>query len=250
MNKTNKMMLEGVARVMFHIKIDSSRCISLVEGIHKFDKVTYDCFKYGDFLFHSGKIYGIISEYGQGCMYLSYLLGGKVEFQNLQILLNDKEVVKEDLASISWNLEPSKEKYKNEMVKKSIDKALGESGRGESFDEIAKKFILTRPRYSRKLIQLSGERWRASAALGYAKEKKIFYAPYNTSEFYYQMSQSGLIKVLRNLTEDGAIVLLPSGSDVVLKHLVDKCVYLDREYDFENLKRSYSEMFGEGNWVK
>lgn len=235
---------------MFNIKIDSSKCTSLVEGLHKFDKSTYDIFKYSDFSFNSGKIYGIISEYGQGCMYLSYLLGGRVEFNNLQISINDKKVVKEDLASISWNLEPSKEKYKNEIVKKSIDKALRESSREESFDQIAEKFLLTKSRYSRRLMQLSGERWRASAALGYAKEKNIFYTPYKTSDFYYQMLQNGLLKALRNLTDDGAIVLLTAGSDVVIKHIVDECIYLDREYDFDNLKKVYLEEFGENNWIK
>lgn len=218
---------------MFNIEIDSSRCTSLVEGCQRLDKSTYDYFRYSDFSLNSGKIYGIISEYGQGCMYLSYLLGGRLEFDNLQISLNDEKVVKEDLAAISWNLEPSKEKYKNSRVKKSIDKALREGSREESFDEIAEKFILTKPRYDRKLRQLSGERWRASAALGYAKEKKIFYAPYQTSEFYYQMSHSGLLQTLRNLTEDGAMVLLPAGSDRFLKHIVDECLYLDRDEYFE-----------------
>lgn len=137
---------------MFNIKIDSSKCTSLIEGLHKFDKSTYDIFKYSDFSFNSGKTYGIISEYGQGCMYLSYLLGGRVEFNNLQISINDKKVVKEDLASISWNLEPLKEKYKNEIVKKSIDKALRESSREESFDQIAEKFLLTESRYSRRFM--------------------------------------------------------------------------------------------------
>lgn len=235
---------------MFNIKIDSSKCTSLIEGLHKFDKSTYDIFKYSDFSFNSGKTYGIISEYGQGCMYLSYLLGGRVEFNNLQISINDKKVVKEDLDSISWNLEPLKEKYKNEIVKKSIDKALRESSREESFDQIAEKFLLTESRYSRRFMQLSGERWRASAALGYAKEKKIFYTSYETSEFYYQMLQNGLLKALRNLRDDGAIVLLTAGSDVVLKHIVDECIYLDREYDFENLKKVYLEEFGENNWIK
>lgn len=124
-------------------------------------------------------------------------------------------------------------------MKKSIDKALCEGCRGESFDKIAEKFLLTKPRYDRKLIQLSGERWKASAALGYAKEKKIFYTPYETSEFYYNMLQKGLLEVLKNLTEDGTIILLSAGSDIVLKHIADECIYLDSEYDFEDMKKLY-----------
>lgn len=222
---------------MFHIVIDSSGCTSILEGFHRFDKSTYDCFRYSDFSFSSGKIYGIISEYEMGCMYLSYLMGGRIDFDNLRIFLNDKLIAQKDLRAISWNLEPSNEKYKNQVVQKSIEKALLESGRKESFADIAEAFILTEPRYNRQLRRLSGERWRAAAALGYAKNKKIFYAPYKPSAFYYQMSQSGLLKALRNLTEDGAMVFLPAGSDAALKHMADECVYLDREYDFGHLEK-------------
>lgn len=208
------------------------------------DKTIYDCWYYADLTFESGKIYGIISEYGLGCMYLAYLLGGRVDFGNLQIYFNKKKIKKEDLSLISWNLEPSREKYRNKEVKKSIEKMLQKGKCEDSFEKIAEKFILTEPRYSRKLFQLSGERWRASAALGYAAGKQIFYAPYETSQFYYSMSQTGLIKVLRNLTDSGAIVLLPACSDVVLKHIVDECVYLNRAYDIDSLRQLYSNTQG------
>lgn len=235
---------------MFEIKIDSSKCISLIEGSVSFDRTTYDCWKYADLSFKSGKIYGIISEYGQGCMYISYLLGGRVEPGDLQIYYNDRKITKEYLSLISWNLEPSHEKYRNETVKKSIEKMLRKGKCAYSFAEIAEKFILTEPRYNRKLYQLSGERWRASAALGYSSGKQIFYAPYETSQFYYQMARQGLIKVLRNLTDAGALVLLPAGSDTFLKHIVDECVYLNREYDIGELAALYANKFSEGNCVK
>lgn len=60
------------------------------------------------------------------------------------------------------------------------------------------KVRLTEPRYDRKLLQLSGERWRASAALGYANGKRIFYAPYECTKFYHQMNSSNLFKVVSN----------------------------------------------------
>ena len=235
---------------MFEIKTDSSKCVSLIEGSAFLDQTIHDSWEYADLSFESGKIYGIISEYRQGCMYLSYLLGGKVDFGDLQIYYNDKKIEKEYLSLISWNLEPSHEKYRNKAVKKSIEKMIQKSYCEDSFEEIAEKFILTKPRYNRKLFQLSGERWRASAALGYAAGKHIFYAPYETSQFYYQMSRQGLIKILRNLTDSGSMVLLPASSDVFLKHIVDECVYLDREYDIDVLARLYSAMYGKGNWIK
>lgn len=90
---------------------------------------------------------------------------------------------------------------------------------------------MTEPRYDRKLRQLSGERWRASAALGYANGKRIFYAPYECTKFYHQMNSSNLFKVLRYLADKGTIVVLPVESDAFLKTVVDECINLDRVYE-------------------
>lgn len=235
----------------FVITIDASKCTSLVEGGTFLNgKKVYDTWRFQDVTLKSGKIYGVIGEYGQGPMYLSYLIGGQVDFGNLRLFCNDYELSKNMLTQISWNLEPSNEKYKNAIVKKSIEKALSKNGCREDFATLAQKFILTEPRYSRKLFQLSGERWRASAALGYANRKKVYYAPYKSSDFYYHMCHSGLLKVLKELTADGAIVLLPAGSDKFLKHIVDECIYTDREYDISELEKFYSERFGKNDWIK
>lgn len=59
---------------MFKIQIDSLGCVSLVEGAVTLEKTVCECWRYEDVSFESGKIYGLISEYEQGCMYLSYLL--------------------------------------------------------------------------------------------------------------------------------------------------------------------------------
>lgn len=235
---------------MFEIKIDSSKCVSLMDGSAYLDKMIFDSWRYADLSFESGKMYGIISEYGEGCMYLSYLLGGRVDFGDLQIYFNEKKVTRKDLFRMGWNLEPNRGKYKNKAVKKSIEEMIQKGKCEDSFEKIREKFILTEQRWNRKFFQLSGERWRASAALGYAAGKKIFYAPYKTSGFYNQLSGAGLIKVLRNLTESGALVLLPAGSDIFLKHIVDECVYLrDKEYDIDYLRQLYSDMYGRGDWI-
>ena len=235
----------------FCVSIDSSQCTSLVEGgafvgREKF----FDIWRYESLQFESGNIYALVGEYGQGCMYLSYLLGGKVDFGDLRIYLNECEVRKQDLQLISWNLEPSEENYGNAVVKKSIEKALNSSGTMERFSDIQDKFLLTQPRFNRKLKQLSGERWRASAALGYAEGRKIFYAPYKTSKFYYQMCQSGLLKALRELTGAGAIVLLPVGSDEFVKHIADKCVYIKPcNFNIDDLRQRYKELFNRDGWI-
>ncbi len=234
----------------FTIKIDSTNCTSLVDGSACLEKNIYDTWKYSNQIFQSGKIYGLVSEYQEGCMYLSYLLGGRVDFRDLKLYCNDVEICKNDLQNNSWNLEPSRGSYKNAVVKKSIENAVKKSRINENFSSIADKFLLTEPRFDRKLFQLSGERWRASAALGYAEGKKIFYAPYETSKFYYDMCQSGLLKVLRELTDSGAVVFLPVGSDEFMKHIADECIYINHEYDIKELKNRYKEIFGNGDWIR
>ncbi len=235
----------------FEIKIDASKCTSLIEGGAFLDgKQVFDSWRFRDIKLKSGKIYGLIGEYGQGPMYLSYLIGGKVEFGDLMLFCNGQELSQAMLEQTSWNLEPSNEKYRNAVVRKSIEKALVRNRSAEDFDAIAEKFILTEPRYDRKLSQLSGERWRASAALGYSNRKKIYYAPYMCSKFYYQMCQSGLLKVLKELAASGAIVLLPAGSDEFLKHIVDECVYTNREYDIGELQKVYAERFDGEKWFR
>lgn len=212
------------------IKIDTSKVTGVVEGGAFLDKDFYDTWHYKDVEFESGKIYGLVSEYGQGCMYLSYLLGGRVDFDEFQVFIDGNCVTETDLMALSWNLEPAKEKYKNKTVKKSIEQAIKKNGCKDSFEDIAREFWLTEPRYDRKLRQLSGERWRASAALGYANGKRIFYAPYECTKFYHQMNSSNLFKALRYLADKGTIVVLPVGSDTFLKTVVDECIYLDRVY--------------------
>lgn len=52
------------------IKIDSSKCAGTIAGSAFLDKTIFDIWYYKDIELQSGKIYGLVSEYGQGCIYL------------------------------------------------------------------------------------------------------------------------------------------------------------------------------------
>lgn len=236
----------------FSIKVETAQR-NMAEGVAWLGKrYGSDYLYYRNLRLESGRIYGLISEYGQGCMYLSYLLGGKAATDELSVSLNDKKMSRRDLEKISWNLEPLGERYRNAVVIKAISKAIRKNGLPDSFSDIQTRFFLSPPRQDRRLSRLSGERWRASAALGYAEGKQIFYAPYKTSGFYWQMCQSGLLKALRELSCSGAVVLLPCGSDSFLKHIADECIYLDQAQDcyMEELQGRYQEIFGHGDWIR
>ena len=114
-----------------------------------------DYWYYSDHVFKTGRSYALVSEYRQGCMYLSYLLGGQIKFEDgLDIYLNDNRITQDKLKGISWNLEPNYEPYKNLIVRKSIEKALKNGYVEESFEELAERFCLTPERYGCKLSQL------------------------------------------------------------------------------------------------
>lgn len=229
----------------FTIKIDTSKCKSIISDYSiKLD----DTWHYSDQILESGKIYGLVSEYGHGCTYLSYLLGGKIKFKEVKILYNNVSIQQNELSNIAWNLEPYSEHYGAKQVRKSIEKALINNPNKEDFETIAEKFILTPERYDRKFRHLSSERWRAASAFGYAQNKKIYFAPYKTSEFYYRMCQSCLLKALRELTKHGALVVLPAGSDEFIKHIADEIIYINRRYDIESLNAFYNQLFNE-KWI-
>ena len=105
----------------FSIKIDTSACKSIIAD---HDMKLNDTWYYSDQVFESGKIYGIVSEHGQGCEYLSYLLGGRVKFENVKVYCNGSSICQNDLNDVAFNLEPSNEPYGKKQVKKSIESAL------------------------------------------------------------------------------------------------------------------------------
>lgn len=225
------------------IKIDSSKCNSIIAGYARFSNGMEDYWYYSDLEFETGKTYGLISEYMQGCMYLSYLIGGRIIPEDgVEIYLDESKTDAKRLSDISWNIEPYYEKYKNLTVKKSVDSALEKGFVSESFEQIAEAFILTEARYGRKLSQLSGERWRASAAIGYAMGRKIFFGPYRSSSAYSHMN--ALPEIINFLKARDCLVVLPVGSDKYIKGIVDECVYIEpQNYQYlEALKNNSKRM--------
>lgn len=229
----------------FTLRVDTSACVSMITG---YDPAMNDAWYYSDQTFESGKIYGLVSERGQGCQFLSYLLGGRLPFEQVRMFCNGAPVAQQDLRQVSLCLEPSEDGYADRNVRQSIGKALSRCRRQETFEDVADKFLLDPQCVDRTFGALSGMRWKAASALCYAQRKRVFYAPYKPSVFYYQSCQSMLLKPLRELADDGALVLLPVGSDELIRHIADEVVYLNRPYDIDALRKDYSERFGK-DWI-
>ncbi|WP_303765963.1 hypothetical protein [Ruminococcus flavefaciens] len=62
------------------------------------------------------------------------------------------------------------------------------------------------------------------------------------------MCRSNLLKALHELTDSGALVVLPVGSDEFIKHIADEVIYLGKSYNIAELKNFNTAFFGE-DWV-
>lgn len=133
----------------FSIKVEITQRNMAAGGAYLGKDYGCDCLYYRNLRLESGRIYGLISEYGQGCMYLSWLLGGKAATDELLISLNDQKMSRRDLQKISWNLEPSRERYRNAVVIKAIQNAIWKNGLSDSFSDIQNRFFLSSPRQDR-----------------------------------------------------------------------------------------------------
>ena len=211
----------------FTIKIDTTGCTGTPAG---YDSRLRDQWFYRDLTLESGKIYAIVSEYGQGNRYLTQMLGGRLAPGNVKISCSGIALTQADLQELAWNLEPNAEPFGRQRVRKAIEAACAD------FSDIADRFGLTPERYDRRFHRLSGERWRASAAYGFALQKRIFIAPYQPSIFYYQMLQSGLQKALRALTDSGALVVLPCCSDRILGQIADEIICIDPDFSAQPIE--------------
>lgn len=213
-------------------------------GDSQFVKHTYgdtfeDSFWYKKYNFKSGNIYGLIGEYGEGNWYLSCLLGGLLKIEDHVIEINGLIADQKELKETAWYVDYNKEL--NKSVQRHIEEGRKHSKRDTTFKEIKEMFKLSDSCVNRKLKQLSWERWRASLAIGYAYKKKIFHYPYLTSSYYDSMLSPIMDDCFEILKKDDALILLPAGSDRVIKNHVDYCIQVDYYLDSEEYKKRWFE---------
>ena len=53
------------------------------------------------------------------------------------------------------------------------------------------------------------------------------------------MCRQGLVQALRQLTDSGAVVVLPTGSDTFLRQIADEVVYLDPSFENDAEQEAY-----------
>lgn len=201
------------------------------------------------YVFSSGKIYGIIGECGSGGWGLSYLLSGKDTCPKQEIIINENNAFQKDLKKIGWYVGDQIQR-KNFLCKemsiiKQLQLGVKQSNNKISVDEIVQKFNLSHDRLNKKISELSWEKWRASIAIGYAHNKRIFCFPWlNTAQINDLILNTGLHIYSDILRKEGNLIIIPTGKKEALEYIADEYLILNNpRHTISNMTKEILEEY-------
>ena len=183
--------------------------------------------------FVGGNAYGIIGEFGSGGWALSYTLTGNKSkndcITNGTIKIDGKIVTLNELKKISCYVgeEGIKTKWLG-LKKMSVLEQLRTASIDNEhidIDKIIEEFQLSHERVNRPVQHLSGERWNASMAIGYALNKKIYCFPWFNSGWMYRL-RPRLQACFDVLKKNGAIIILPTANIKSVADIVDVTMHI------------------------
>ncbi len=165
--------------------------------------------------FKSGNVYGVIDEFGSGGWALSYVLAGKQKSFEGEIKINNNSVNYEKLKEFSCYVGDDSGKKKlfgiSKMTVQEQIQAGIDSGKSFSNDinRIKEIFGLSNERFNRTIEYVSGERWKASMAIGYSLGKSIYCFPWLNTKYLMHLKEH-LKLCIKPLVEIGAIIIIPT----------------------------------------
>lgn len=192
--------------------------------------IVHDCLQINDFEFFTGNLYGIIGEFGTGGAALSCGITGNTKFYEGKIYFDDKEKEIEDLVNISWYIGNdlyqyrtsgffcNKPKINKKTIKEQIEYGVRCKLIDRDFTTIQKMFKISSERVERNISFVSGERWKASAAIGYANGKRIFCYPWMNSKDIEHLKEQ-LSHTVEALLDVGCIVIIPTTNEENIKKI-------------------------------
>lgn len=192
------------------------------------------------FIFDRGKIYGIVCEHGGGGEAVSLLLSGIMPLKQEKIYIDNKEADAEEMKRIGWYV--GKALYSSGIVKrelsvrKALEFAVRKYHRYEEISEVMEEFHLTADRLDYGLSRnCEWEKWRASLAIGYANNKIVYCFPWmNSMIFYDRMYNSSVFRFFRKLTQEGAVIILPTSRKENVSGFADSLIEIYNTR-FENI---------------
>lgn len=184
------------------------------------------------FCFKRGMIYGIIGEQGEGGELISSLLSGRIPIKNEEVYCDRKLVDNYVLRQMGWYV--GKSEYCGRIVKKQISvkrallNAIRKYKRYQNLDEVVEEFHLSPDKLHYKITKYSGEKWRASLAIGYASRKEIYcFSWMNTACFNSILLSSGVFRFFKKLKGEGSIILLPTSRRENVIGLADEIIEIN-----------------------
>ncbi len=191
------------------------------------------------YIFHPG-IYALTGQIINGGWAFTYALStGRrntrklVIYNNPEYYIDDRPVDMETLRGITCTLGYYRPRWfaklgvRDESGEHRLKKALKKHKPIHTYEELVDKLGLSDCRLTRPIDRTSGERWRITAAIGLAENKKIFCFPWMTnSEFKtltYAASKMGDL-----IAANGGILLIPIENSELVRDFVDDVVDLSQ----------------------
>lgn len=185
-----------------------------------------------EFVFEKGKIYGLVGEHGSGGESISSLLTGRINLNDNIIYLDDIKLDEGSIQNYGWYV--GKSEYAKGLIKKeisvkhAIEIAIKKYHRYANVDEVVTDFHLSSGRLNYELSKYSGERLRASLAIGYASNRRIYCFPWmNTLYFHDIILSSGVFRFFKKLKNEGCIIILPTARKENVIGIVDEVIEIN-----------------------
>lgn len=192
-----------------------------------------------EYFFEKGKIYGLVGEHGSGGESISSLLTGRINLNDNIVYLDDNKLDEESIKNCGWYV--GKSEYAKGLIKKeisvkhAIEIAIKKYHRYSSVDEVVTDFHLSSGRLDYELSKYSGERLRASLAIGYASNRRIYCFPWmNTLYFHDIVLSSGVFRFFKKLKNEGCIIILPTARKENVIGIVDEVIEINNPR-FDNM---------------
>lgn len=163
--------------------------------------------------FESQNVYCLQGGLGYGGWSLSWIIGGLLKPERGILKLNNKNISIKELNAISWCVGFSGEEnkfFKDKKVRSIIESGLAKSGLSKTGKDIHDIFCLTEERLDRSFRSISGEKWRASLAIGYSLGRKIFCFPWFRSKFIFDYEKKWIYQILNYLKNDDCLIIFPT----------------------------------------
>ncbi len=192
-----------------------------------------------EFNFEKGRIYGLVGEHGSGGEIISSLLSGRIKQEKNSVYIDNNRANEAEVQKNGWYVgkaEYTKGLIKKEIsVRRAIQRAIKEYHRYENINEVVEEFHLTPERLGYGLSKYSGERLRASLAIGYISNKEIYCFPWmNTAFFRDIILSSGVFRFFKKMRDEGCIIILPTSRVENVVGLVDEVIEMET-LEFKNV---------------